>query len=41
MSANEKYATMEDVARLSGVSKGTVDRVLHDISRIFSLRFCR
>ena len=30
MSANEKYATMEDVARLSGVSKGTVDRVLHD-----------
>lgn len=30
MSANEKYATMDDVARLSGVSKGTVDRVLHD-----------
>ena len=34
MSANEKYATMEDVARLSGVSKGTVDRVLHDRSDV-------
>lgn len=30
MSANTKYATMEDVAKLSGVSKGTVDRVLHN-----------
>lgn len=30
MSIGTKYATMDDVARLSGVSKGTVDRVLHN-----------
>lgn len=29
MSNSTKYATMDDVARLSGVSKGTVDRVVH------------
>lgn len=30
MENNSTLATMDDVARLSGVSKGTVDRVLHD-----------
>lgn len=30
MENNSRFATMDDVARLSGVSKGTVDRVLHN-----------
>jgi len=30
MSDQMKYATMDDVARLCGVSKGTVDRVIHN-----------
>lgn len=34
MENNSKFATMDDVARLSGVSKGTVDRVLHDRSGV-------
>ena len=34
MKQNEKNTTINDIARLSGVSKGTVDRVLHNRSDV-------